>query len=314
MGQPTPPPSWYDDPAGSGQLRWWDGQQWTEHTQPQQAPAPRAQQQPAPQNSYGQGSGQGGFTPQQSMPVPQGGYPAQQQQPGNSWEVNVDGRSMGADRVQQQVQRDQQRGGHGAVGGGGGTLFTEPILVVNQKAKMYEASAEYAVFDQQGRQLGSVAQVGQSGFGKAVKMFSRYDALMPVRLEVRDVNHQPVIIVHKPVSMWKAKVQVTMPDGQPIGEIGQDNVFGKIRFNYLVNGHRIGGLRAENFRAWDFQITDGSDQEVARITKSWEGFAKAMFTNADNYVLRIHAPLQGALAPMVLASALTVDTVLRQQK
>lgn len=27
----TPPPGWYDDPAGSAQLRWWDGAQWTEH-------------------------------------------------------------------------------------------------------------------------------------------------------------------------------------------------------------------------------------------------------------------------------------------
>jgi uncharacterized protein YxjI len=300
MGQPTPPPSWYDDPAGNGQLRWWDGRQWTEHTQ-QRAPAPRPEQ-------------QGGLASQQPMPVPDGGYPAQQQQTGNALELNVDGRSMGADRVQQQVQRDQQRGGHGAVGGGGGTLFTEPVLVVNQKAKIYEASAEYAVFDQQGRQLGAVVQIGQTGFGKAVKMFSHNDALMPVKLELRDAGQQPVIVIHKPVTMWKAKIQVTMPNGQPIGEIGQDNVFGKIRFNYLVNGQRIGGLRAENWRAWDFQITDGYDQEIARITKSWEGMAKAMFTNADNYVIRIHAPRQGALAPMVLASALTVDTVLRQRK
>ncbi|KQV07052.1 DUF2510 domain-containing protein [Leifsonia sp. Root112D2] len=27
----TPPPGWYDDPAGSSQLRWWDGTQWTQH-------------------------------------------------------------------------------------------------------------------------------------------------------------------------------------------------------------------------------------------------------------------------------------------
>lgn len=27
----TAAPGWYDDPAGSGQKRWWDGTQWTEH-------------------------------------------------------------------------------------------------------------------------------------------------------------------------------------------------------------------------------------------------------------------------------------------
>jgi hypothetical protein len=28
------PASWYPDPSRPGQLRWWDGQQWTEHVHP----------------------------------------------------------------------------------------------------------------------------------------------------------------------------------------------------------------------------------------------------------------------------------------
>ena len=35
-----------------------------------------------------------------------------------------------------------------------GTLFTEPVLVVNQKAKLIELTNEYAVYDQAGRPLG----------------------------------------------------------------------------------------------------------------------------------------------------------------
>ena len=34
MTAPTPPPGWHPDPDGSNQLRWWDGQQWTDQYQP----------------------------------------------------------------------------------------------------------------------------------------------------------------------------------------------------------------------------------------------------------------------------------------
>ena len=34
MSDPLPPRGWYRAPDGSDQLRWWDGQQWTDSTSP----------------------------------------------------------------------------------------------------------------------------------------------------------------------------------------------------------------------------------------------------------------------------------------
>jgi hypothetical protein len=80
----------------------------------------------------------------------------------------------------------------------------------------------------------------------------------------------------------------------------------------MVGGQQIGGIQAENWRAWNFAVVDHTGAEIARITKTWEGFAKTMFTTADNYVVQIHRQLQDPLASMVVASALTVDTALKQ--
>ena len=44
----------------------------------------------------------------------------------------------------------------------------------------------------------------------------------------------------------------------------QKNVFGKIRFLLTANGHDVGSLNAENWRAWNFNIQDANGTQVAR--------------------------------------------------
>ncbi|MFD6286993.1 phospholipid scramblase-related protein [Streptomyces sp. NPDC060205] len=257
---------WYPDPQGAPQtLRYWDGTQWTEHT------------------NQGQGQGQG----QAQQPPPAGADP----------------------RVQRQVQ---QQAGVAPNAAGRGTLFTEPVLVVNQKAKLIELTNEYKVMDQQGNQLGSVVQVGQSALKKVLRFVSSLDQFMTHKLEIRDAHGQPQLLLTRPRKFVKSRVLVARADGSPVGEIAQQNMFGKINFAIKVDGQQVGAIKAENWRAWNFAIVDHSGTEVARITKTWEGLAKTMFTTADNYVLQIHFQLPEPLLSLVIATALTVDTALKQ--
>ena len=59
-------------------------------------------------------------------------------------------------------------------------------------------------------------------------------------------------------------------------------------------------------------MQDADGNEVARITKTFEGLAKTLFTTADNYVLEITAPVVDPLRSLVVATALCVDTALKQ--
>jgi uncharacterized protein YxjI len=266
------PAGWYADPQGTPNLlRYWDGTQWTEHTNP-------------------------------------GQVPQQQQSGGNAWELNVS-RTPDPAKVQHQVQ---QQAGVSQAGFGGGTLFTEPVLVVNQKAKLIELVNEYSVFDQHGNTLGSVVEVGQSTAKKVLRFVSSVDQFLTHKLEVRDAHGTPHLVLTRPAKFIKSKVVVQRANGEPLGEIVQQNAFGKIRFGFMYNGQQIGAIKAENWRAWNFAVVDHTETEIARITKTWEGLAKTLFTTADNYVLQIHRPLQDPLLSMVVASALTVDTALKQ--
>jgi hypothetical protein len=242
--------------------------------------------------------------------VPEGSVPPQKSPQGTSshWELPVDG-AGDPERIRRQVQ---QTAGVGPVAGGTGTLFSEPVLVVNQKTKLIELAAEYSVFDQNGTPIGSVAEVGQSALRKVVRFMTSVDQYMTHRLEVRDTTGRPVLLLTRPAKLVKSRVIVARPDGSQLGEIVQQNAIGKINFALTANGQQVGAIKAENWRAWNFAITDHTGTEVARITKTFEGLARTMFTTADNYVVQIHRPLADPLLSMVVASALTVDTALKQ--
>ncbi|MFB7775884.1 LURP-one-related/scramblase family protein [Streptomyces bauhiniae] len=194
----------------------------------------------------------------------------------------------------------------------GGTLFTEPVLVVNQKAKLIELTNEYKVMDQNGRDLGAVVEVGQGVLRKILRFVSSWDQFLTHRLEIRDTTGQPQLLLTRPAKIFKSRVLVARPDGAPVGEIVQQNMIGKINFAMNVDGRQVGAIKAENWRAWNFAIVDHEGTEIARITKTWEGLAKTLFTTADNYVLQIHRPLPEPLRSLVVATALTVDTALKQ--
>ena len=217
------------------------------------------------------------------------------------------------ERATQKVQQDVHRAGvQDGVAQGGGTLFTEPILVVSQKAKLIEVNNEYAIFDQHGRQLGAVRQVGQSMAKKAIRVLTSYDQFMTHKLQVVDTYGNVVLALTRPAKVLKSRVIVQNGMGAEIGQIVQQNAIGKIRFSLEAGGHTHGSINAENWRAWNFNIQDHTGAEVARITKTWEGLAKTMFTTADNYVLQIHRPLEDPLVTLVVSAALGVDTALKQ--
>ncbi|MCP3935665.1 MAG: DUF2510 domain-containing protein [Actinomycetia bacterium] len=273
----NPKPDWYPDPLGRHEHRYWDGSQWTEHVA-----------------SHGR----------QSVDPPTGNP------------KTVAG-SQTPDKVQDQVARHAQQA-HNRGGSavpqfqGDGTIFGEPILVVNQKAKLIEVNNEYAIFDQAGTQIGAVRQVGQSKAKKVLRVVASVDQFMTHKLQVIDRSGGVVLQVTRPAKVMKSRVIVQDGMGNEIGQVVQENMIGKIRFAYEVNGQRIGGIQAENWRAWNFSLQDAGGSEVARITKTFEGVAKTLFTTADNYVLQVHRPLDDPLRSLVVASALTVDTALKQ--
>jgi len=274
-------PGWYRDPVGSHELRYFDGA-WTGHVSDQ---------------------GVAGVDPMPGEPPASGAVRA------------LDGLDQGlsfGEVSSAQVQAQVSQSGAAPVSAGTGDIFSEPVLVVTQKAKLIELKNEYAISDAEGRKIGAVMQVGQSGARKAMRFVSNIDQFMKVHLDVVDASGQPVLRLTRPGKFLKSTVIVERVGVGEVGRLVQENAIGKIRFAMVVGEQKWGSVNAENWRAWNFSIRDHTETEVARITKKWEGFAKAAFTTADNYVVQIHRPLDDPLRTLVVAAAVSVDTALKQ--
>lgn len=278
----TTPANWYPDPMGRHQLRYWDGNAWTEHVTT---------------------NGVQGVDPLQ---------PKGLDRVDSALTIGNEGDPA---KIQQQLYSQEKYCGKqvGQVAfHGGGTIFTEPILVVNQKAKLIELNNQYSVFNKDGQQLAAVNQVGQSAAKKAMRLLTSLDQFMTHKLEITDTQGRVLLRLTRPAKVMKSTVIVSDGNDQEIGRIVQDNVFGKIHFTLQAGGHTYGSINAENWRAWNFRIDDHTGQEVARITKTFEGIAKTLFTTADNYVVQIHGQIPQPLNTLVVAAALSVDTALKQ--
>jgi uncharacterized protein YxjI len=280
------PANWYPDPTNRHELRYWDGTAWTDHV-----------------------SDNGVASTDPVNPVaPKSGFDRVEQR------LTI-GNEGDKEKIAKQLN-DQGRWGAGdltaAAFEGGGSVFNEPILVVNQKAKVFELTNQYGVFDRNGNQLAWVNQVGQSSAKKMLRLVSSLDQFLTHKLEITDPAGAVLLRLTRPAKVVKSSVIVSDAYDREIGRIVQNNVFGKIRFALQAGEHTYGEIKAENWRAWNFRVEDHTGTEVARITKTFEGIAKTMFTTADNYVVHVHTRLAAPLDSLVVAAALSIDTALKQ--
>jgi uncharacterized protein YxjI len=193
-------------------------------------------------------------------------------------------------------------------------LLANQRLIFNQKAKVIEMNIDFAIRDPDGNEVGRVRQEGQSKLKKFARFVSSLDQFMTHTLAVYDEAGTKVIELTRPAKILKSTILVKDGAGTEVGRIVQQNVIGKIRFGLEDDkAQQVGSLNAENWRAWNFSIQDTSGNEVARITKTWEGLAKTLFTTADNYLLDVSGEgLPRAMRQLILASAAAVDLALKQ--
>ncbi|MEX2279768.1 MAG: phospholipid scramblase-related protein [Acidimicrobiia bacterium] len=190
-------------------------------------------------------------------------------------------------------------------------LLSGSTFVIEQKRKLFEMRNQYRIFDEAGAEVGKVEQVNQSPLALLARLGTDLDAMLPTTLEVHDAAGQTVLLIRKP--WFRLTLSVSKPDGTVLGSIAKRIRMGKARFTISdTSGSELGEVRAQNWRAKDFVITDQAGNEIAQATKKWRGLATEMFTDADTYVVNFQPYAAEPLRSLGLAAALAIDVILKQ--
>ncbi len=179
---------------------------------------------------------------------------------------------------------------------------------------MLKAANSFDIFDPSTGQI--VLQCVEENLGFFTKMFrfTDYKRMTPFDINIRTANGELLLNIRRGVSFLLSSVDVYNSAGERIGGFKQKffSIGGKFEV-FDAKGTSLCMLKGK-LLGWDFKFISGDNVEFATITKKWAGFAKEMFTSADNYVLQISSavPANHPLRELILAAVMCIDLVLKE--
>jgi uncharacterized protein YxjI len=112
-----------------------------------------------------------------------------------------------------------------------------------------------------------------------------------------------------------SKIVIKNAQGNTVGTIKQKFKLFKPTFKIFDPSETLIAEISGDWKAWNFTITDTSQNQIGTISKKWAGAMKEIFTSADKYNVSIdpsYSNLQNKIA--ILSGAITIDMVLKESK
>ncbi len=280
-----PSPGWYAEPNSPSGLRWWDGTQWTEHVHPQPAPD-QAREARGPESTA---------------------------------DVEAGAREQGAATTGSDQSGVAQAGSAQAGGAGSpegwrsAAMLTAPVVQISQQGRVIESASVYALADGSGGSVGQATQIGQRRGGRLLKAMTDMDRNLQVTIQFKDTGGAEVMTLLKPGGVGPQRFAVLAADGSQIGMINQRIRMVREAFDLVIGDQPAGALSSQNWIDRRFSALDASGTPFAVVHKRYEGYARAAFTSADEYVVEYAAAATPDQRAVALASAIAMDIALYQR-
>jgi uncharacterized protein YxjI len=187
-------------------------------------------------------------------------------------------------------------------------------LTVRQKKRWleillsFEVKNTYEVFDERGAASLRVREQGQGFLSLLKRVF--LGPMRPFEVHVTDIESGATLLrLHRPFRFFFHRLEVKDAQGRLLGAIQK-------RWSWLRRIYTIeqgvnleaGQLYGPILRPWTFEIRVAG-QSVGTIQKRWSGFAKEMFSDADNFGVDLSAIRDASLKVLAFAAIVLIDIV-----
>jgi uncharacterized protein YxjI len=187
------------------------------------------------------------------------------------------------------------------------------LFFIKEQVGLFKASSNYDIYDPETGEIILHCREPKLAFLTKLLRFTDYKRMTPFDVQITTPAGELLVQVSRGISLFLSNVRVHDEAGRRLGGFKQ-------KFFSIGGSFSVLNAAAEpvcelkgKWTGWDFRfLSDG--EELARVTKKWNGIGKELFTSADNYVLQIsdHVPTSSSVRKLILAAVMTIDLVLKE--
>jgi len=192
-------------------------------------------------------------------------------------------------------------------------FFESNSYFIDEKVNLLKFENSYQIYNEKGENIGIIKQKLSAG-QKLLRLLIN-KAMLPFLLEIKNSDDQLEASISRGWTFFMSKIIIKNAQGEIIGSIKQKFKLFKPTFKIFNSADVLIAEINGDWKAWNFSITDASNNQIGSISKKWAGALKEIFTSADKYNVSIednYSNLENKIA--ILSGAITIDMVLKESK
>jgi uncharacterized protein YxjI len=191
-------------------------------------------------------------------------------------------------------------------------FFRNNDYFIDEKVQLLKFTNTYKVYNSSGSQIGVIQESMPGGLKLLSLLLSK--AFMPFTLDILDMEQNVLVTIKRGWTFFMSKISIHDGGGTEIARIKQRFKMLKPTFHITDPNDTPLVTISGDWKAWNFIITEDGDRQIGTITKKWNGILKEAFTTADKYVVSVDPGMEGIKRIATVASAITIDMVLKESK